>query len=165
MKQTLEGRREVVSDPAFGLERHAVLLNKLMPVHVSPDEPAVPGVGMDCRTYHIIEALWQSRPYKTFMRGIDGLRNAKRAREDKGGNRPRQRLELREPNTVNSKAPKGLWRNCYDADWLTHLKTLTPHLYNALEVIEEDYDFSLDPRPLPPPPQQPATPRAPPRHR
>lgn len=163
LEQTLEGRREIVSDPAFGLQRHAMLLNRLKPVHVSPDEPAVPSVGVECRTYHIKEALWQSRGYKTFMRGIDKIRIAKRAKDDTGGNAPCQRIELRVPTTVNSKAPKGLWRNCYDEDWLRGLRL---HEYNGLEIIDDDYEFSLDPRPFPPPPtssphhpQQPTTSR------
>ncbi len=120
-----------------------------MPIHVSPDEPAVPSAGMECRVYHITEALWQSRSYKTFMRGIDSLRNAKRTKDKTGGNSPRLRVELREPRTVNSKAPKGLWRNCYDENWL---KNLPPHEYNVLEIIDDLYEFNLDPRPFPPSP-------------
>ncbi|KAI0709156.1 hypothetical protein C8Q76DRAFT_626546, partial [Earliella scabrosa] len=121
------------------LRRHCLLLSKLEPGHVSPDEPAVPG-DPSCRTFFILEAEWQSQEYKAFMRGgLDKMLKA--ARKSSGGNQPRERLERPEPKVVNSRAPRGLWRNCYSQAWL---QKLMPHQHHALQIIDEDYDFSLD---------------------
>lgn len=59
----------------------------------------------------------------------------------KPGALARDRVELAQPKVVNTAAPKGLWRNCYDEAWLSGLKL--PSL-RTLEVREGDYDFSLD---------------------
>lgn len=136
-----------MTDPCYGLRRHVGLLKKLQPKHVSPDEPVVPN-DRHCWTFHIVEAKWQSQAYKRFMRGLDELRANGRAvaigDHNPGGNVPRSRVELLHPKLVASPAPKGLWQNCYDSDWLRQLQ---PFQYEALEVIERDYDFSLDRRP------------------
>ncbi|KAI0738694.1 hypothetical protein C8Q80DRAFT_1113287, partial [Daedaleopsis nitida] len=120
------------------LLRHCALLSKLKPAHVSPDKPADPD-NPDCRKFHIIEARWQSKAYKTFMRDID--KKSAQSRANKSGNKRRERIELAIPETINSEAPVGLWRNCYDVMWL---KSLEPHEFHALEVIEDEYDFSLE---------------------
>ena len=75
------------------------------------------------------------------MRDIDKLREARCGQTAKSGNKPRQRVELAQPKTINSPAPKGLWRNCYDPQWLARLPQ---HEQSALNIIDEDYDFSLE---------------------
>ena len=76
-------------------------------------------------------------------RGLDRLRAEARGHKHAGGNTPRERLELADGETVDSPAPKGLWRNCYNPAWLKGLK---PYQYEALQIIDEDYEFSLDAR-------------------
>ncbi len=85
--------------------------------------------------------MWQSRDYKDFMHGLDKI--WKMNRRSKGGNLPRKRIELADPTWVDSEAPPGLWRNCYDDEWLRK----QPHQKRIeLRIINEEYDFSLDPR-------------------
>ena len=50
------------------------------------------------------------------------------------------RYETPESKTVNNSAPVGLWRNCYDAEWMRKQKEI---FIDELCVIEEDYDFTI----------------------
>lgn len=61
------------------------------------------------------------------------------------GNPPRDR-ELPEGSVEAGITPIGLWRNCYNKAWLDSLE---PYLLWELEIVEEDFDFNLEP----PPPQ------------
>lgn len=94
-------------------------------------------------TYIIIEAKWQSDDMKEFLRQLDqryvddwvkGLRN-------RGGRGPRQRVARAGAEVMDSDAPKGLWRNCYNDAWLQS----KPAWFVAdLEIIDADYDFNID---------------------
>ncbi|PIL28469.1 hypothetical protein GSI_08507 [Ganoderma sinense ZZ0214-1] len=53
---------------------------------------------------------------------------------------PRWRVALEEPRVVNSAAPVGLWRNCYDPGWL---KKLDAPRRRLLKIINEDFDFTM----------------------
>ena len=41
---------------------------------------------------------------------------------------------------MDSRAPKGLWQNCYNQSWLN---ALPGHIRARLNIIDSDYDFSL----------------------
>ncbi|KAI9057617.1 hypothetical protein FKP32DRAFT_1583395, partial [Trametes sanguinea] len=126
------------------LDRHGELLGKLEPRHMSGDEAKTP---MDRLTgvYVIIEAAWQSVQLKTFLRQLDILYAVEYMKPSGGllrsGKPPRQRIVRPDSRTMDSAAPIGLWRNCYDARWLSRQR---PHFIKGLEIIDEDYDFTLD---------------------
>ena len=96
------------------------------------------------RVFFIVEAAWQSEPFKRFVRTLDewNIEDWRQKVGDilPGGNSPRRRVALATPRVVNSPAPIGLWRNCYDPGWLKKLKG---HVRERLQIIDEDYDFSL----------------------
>lgn len=56
-----------------------------------------------------------------------------------GGNVPRTRV-FRAGCVEEGTAPIGLWRNCYDAEWLARQPE---YIVRELEIIPEDYDFGL----------------------
>ncbi|KAI0672559.1 hypothetical protein C8Q78DRAFT_952174, partial [Trametes maxima] len=76
--------------------------------------------------FYILEQDWPSAIYKNFMRAIDAM-----AANDADSK-----------SAVGARAPPGLWRNCYDSKWL---RTLKDHERRALRIVDEDYDFSIDP--------------------
>ena len=127
-----------------GLLRHAALLNKLRPCHMSGDEATVETGAGDSGTsgqaYHIIEAAWQSQEFKTCMRDLDVWNIRDFDANGSSGSRPRRRVALLEPHIVDSSAPVGLWRNCYNPSWL---KTLDKPRRRLLRIIDEDFDFTL----------------------
>lgn len=99
--------------------------------------------------YDIVEARWQSLELKTFLRALDRM-----YREDwaspigeraSSGSAPRVRRESLDPRVEDGIAPIGLWRNCYDAEWLASLQ---PHEIEHLDILDKDYDFSLRPIPV-----------------
>ncbi|RDX44262.1 hypothetical protein OH76DRAFT_1359904 [Lentinus brumalis] len=144
--QTLKVRRRVVS--IHGLDQHKALLDKMKPRHMSGDEPEFE-VSNDERVTHpriffIIDAFWQSGPLVKLLRSLDAwnVQDYCQSIGDNlpGGNPPRKRVELATPKVVNSRAPKGLWRNCYNDAWLD---TLKPHEIRKLCIINKDYDFKL----------------------
>nr|VWP01885.1 PUM-HD domain-containing protein [Ganoderma boninense] len=125
------------------LSRHMDLLEMLSPAHMSGDE-----TDGDSKThprrFRIINAKWQSAELKLFLRSLDEL-----YREDwenpcgrraVPGNEPRIRYETRESRSVNSAAPSGLWRNCYDDEWMGSQKEV---FVDDLCVIDDDYDFTI----------------------
>ncbi|KAI0716866.1 hypothetical protein C8Q76DRAFT_575933, partial [Earliella scabrosa] len=130
------------------LDRHWILFDMLKPVHMSGDEAVTMGPGDDRqkhpRVYHIVEAAWQSEEFKAFVRALDEWNiedwRVKVGERLRGGNSPRERIALAKPRVINSAAPQGLWRNCYSPSWLASLK---PHARERLQIIDEDYDFSL----------------------
>ena len=96
------------------------------------------------QVYHIVEAAWQSREFKTFARdlevwNIDDWRLTGGGRLP-GGSSPRKRIALEKPRVVNSRAPRGLWRNCYNSQWLKKLSNPQRQLLN---IVDEDFDFTL----------------------
>lgn len=96
------------------------------------------------RVYFIVDAAWQSGGLKTFVRMLDqwNISDWRQKIGDKlpGGNAPRKRVELAKPRVVDSLAPPGLWRNCYDERWL---ESLNPVPRARLNVVDSDYDFLL----------------------
>lgn len=128
------------------LKKHFILFSKLEPVHMSGDESD----GPRClpQNYSIVNALWQSDELKLFLRNIDALYKDKWAhpigKRATSGNLPRMRIEHPNARCENTPAPIGLWRNCYNANWL---RDLPQYAQNDLRVIETDYSFDLLPVP------------------
>ncbi|KAH9846926.1 hypothetical protein C2E23DRAFT_742842 [Lenzites betulinus] len=129
-----------------GLARHSLLFDRLLPQNMSGDETdgetrALPMV------YRIVESRWQSIELKTFLRALDakyrhGWEKPRPGQRATGGNPPRTRV-LREGSRVeDGYAPAGLWRNCYDPDWL---RGLEPYQRRALKIIGANYDFDMTP--------------------
>lgn len=128
----------------LNLNRHKRLFSLLRPVHMSGDETDGP-VKTHPPTFRIIEARWQSFAFKTFLRTLDALYRERWAHPvgDRAtpGNPPRSRIERPESGRdEDGVAPVGLWRNCYDKEWLNALR---PHVREALQIIDADYDFTL----------------------
>ncbi|KAJ2970977.1 hypothetical protein NUW54_g12609 [Trametes sanguinea] len=94
-------------------------------------------------SFTIQEPRWSSVTFTEFRRKLDKWRHLDWQVPDengayKGGNGPRTRNSV--GKIVNVRPPKGLYRNCYDENWLS---TLKPHQYRSLRVIDEEYDFAL----------------------
>ncbi len=89
--------------------------------------------------WHILIATWQSRALREFLWAIDRIYREDWAKPRKGGNPPRVRI-LREGHHEEGVAPSGLWRNCYDPEWL---QQQPPYIIDELEILDEDYDFTL----------------------
>ncbi|OSC97454.1 hypothetical protein PYCCODRAFT_1428489 [Trametes coccinea BRFM310] len=133
-------RESVVIDKKW--TRHLDLFALLNPEDMSGDETERDEEGH------------KSDEYRTFMRALDDWHYHKRYNEDEqtGGNgprtrKPREKVAEAEATTGNPqgeatkvKVPRGLYRNCYSS---TYLKTLKPYQRRALDVIDEDYDFTL----------------------
>ena len=94
--------------------------------------------------FFIHRVLWMSDELRNFLRALDRLHiwdfETKILRSRAGGSAPRERVEANPIRSELGNPAKGLWRNCYNPDWLA---TLKPHEYRALRIIEEDYDFTL----------------------
>ena len=112
---------------------------------MSGDETAGPAKSHP-PVYDIVEASWQSLAMKTYLRTIDAM-----SREDwaspvqsraVSGNPPRHRREVPNPKVEVTPVPIGLWRNCYDEQFLASLR---PHELERLEIIDAEYDFTLTP--------------------
>uniref|UniRef100_A0A5K1JYU2 Thiol-transferase Tc52 n=1 Tax=Ganoderma boninense TaxID=34458 RepID=A0A5K1JYU2_9APHY len=141
-KTTLICRSYVVA--IYGLLEHVLMFTKLAPVHMSGDE-AESEEARRKGMYVIIEAEWQSKDFKNFVRSLDerylddwdkGVGNRKRGRP------PRQRYTaVSKPYVVDSVAPVGLWRNCYDLTWL-HKQPAW--IIRELDIIDEDYNFTIN---------------------
>ncbi len=145
MSQTYKVRVKVIDNHNF--INHVELFEMLQPCHMSGDEAVV--AEEDDRqllphVFHIVEAAWQSKEFKVFVRTLDDWniedQRQKTGESQSGGNCPRRRIEKADPSVVNSRAPIGLWRNCYDEEWLRSLK---PHVRERLNIIPDDYNFSL----------------------
>ncbi|PIL26618.1 hypothetical protein GSI_11312 [Ganoderma sinense ZZ0214-1] len=57
-----------------------------------------------------------------------------------GGNGPRIHQDTAPPREADTRAPTGLWRNCYDSVWLVGLKE---DQVRRLEMIDKDFDLRL----------------------
>ena len=128
----------------YGLFEHVLIFTKLAPVHMSGDE-AESEEARRKGIYVIIEAEWQSEDFKTFVRSLN-----QRYLEDwdkqvgrrKRGRPPRQRYtSASKPLVVDSVAPVGLWRNCYDLTWLGKQPQW---IIRELDIINQDYDFTIN---------------------
>ncbi|KAI0655860.1 hypothetical protein C8Q70DRAFT_896200, partial [Cubamyces menziesii] len=128
----------------MGLERHSVLFERLSPQNMSGDETDGPQRKLPM-AYRIVEARWQSDALKTFFRALDAKyrrdwEKPKGLQRAKGGNPPRTRIARVNGRVEDGYAPRGLWRNCYNADWL---RQLASYQRRALQVVDADYDFDL----------------------
>ena len=61
------------------------------------------------------------------------------------GNPPRTRIE-KENQVTRGTVPVGLWRNCYDADWLAGQRA---YMVEDLDIIDADFDLTPPPFNLP----------------
>ncbi|KAI9061952.1 hypothetical protein FKP32DRAFT_1554193, partial [Trametes sanguinea] len=125
--------------------RHLELFAKLKPEFMSGDETDRDENRKKIHppSFTVVEPEWASFEYRRFVRKIDAWRyhdwkNPTVDGDYKGGNGPRVRKFKGE--MVNSPAPKGLWRNCYNQAWVSKLK---PHQLRSLSIVDEDYDFTL----------------------
>ena len=92
--------------------------------------------------WRIMIARWQSQELRNFFWALDRMYREDWRKEVNGGNMPRQRVFCgpKESTVEDGVAPIGLWRNCYDPVWLSEQP---PHIIRELEIVDEDYDFSL----------------------
>ncbi|EIW65127.1 uncharacterized protein TRAVEDRAFT_108669 [Trametes versicolor FP-101664 SS1] len=142
--QSYRDRRFVVL--YLGEGRHKVLFERLSAANMSEDETDGDAVEHP-PVYRIVIAEWQSEEFKLFLWALDALYRihwkAPPASRCKSGNPPRTRV-LREGagcKTIPGTAAPGLWRNCYNPEWLRKLKA---HDLAELDIQEGIYDFSLD---------------------
>ncbi|TFK79870.1 hypothetical protein K466DRAFT_504858, partial [Polyporus arcularius HHB13444] len=141
-----QGRLFVVVHMGYG--RHSVFFGKLAASNMSGDETDGPTVKHP-PTYRIIIADWQSVELRAFLWALDakyvGYWEKPPKKRRTPGNPVRVRdVDTREgvTRTLPGVAPVGLWRNCYNDKWL---ETLADWEIEILEIINEDYDFTLDP--------------------
>ncbi|KAI0715889.1 hypothetical protein C8T65DRAFT_572658, partial [Cerioporus squamosus] len=123
-----------------GYNQHRALFRLLEAANMSGDETDGPEKTHPPR-WRIKIAKWQSRELRNFLWSLDRMYREDWARRRSGGNPPRERvLQDGEDEDEDGIAPVGLWRNCYDRDWL---QAQPAHIVRELEIIDEDYDFSL----------------------
>ncbi|KAI0356401.1 hypothetical protein OH77DRAFT_1401301, partial [Trametes cingulata] len=140
--QLYRSRRFILLDVPQ-LSQHAVLFDRMSAVNMSGDETDGPEV-QHPPVYRIIIAEWQSLELRTFLWILDlwylehwaHPPNARRT----GGNPPRTRVANQHCRTVRGVAAVGLWRNCYNQEWLNAVPAWQRDM---LEIIDEDYDFGL----------------------
>ncbi|KAL1941491.1 hypothetical protein VTO73DRAFT_6930 [Trametes versicolor] len=148
-RKAMSSRRGTIRDSRvtvileYKLTQHNRLFCILRPIHMSGDETDG-DEKTHPPTFCIVEARWQSLAFKLFLRMLDALYRELWAQPigDRAtpGNPPRIRVERADPRVEDGVAPIGLWRNCYDSDWL---KSLRPHVRESLNIIDKDYDFTL----------------------
>ncbi|OJT07710.1 hypothetical protein TRAPUB_1400 [Trametes pubescens] len=147
-KALFDARLAVVLDR--GLERHSVLFDRLTARDMSGDETETYGGQRTLpATYQIVETRWQSKEFKTFMRTLDAMHRNDWETAQFGqranarlGSPPRTRILRADDSAEDGYAPRGLWRNCYDQDWL---HDLAPPFALDLGIIDTDYNFDLKP--------------------
>lgn len=126
-----------------GYDRHLQLLMMLEPVNMSGDETDGP-VKKHPPTFRIVIARWQSPQLRNFLWSLDTIYREDWAnpvhRRASVGNPPRLRVLRDNGHDEDGVAPAGLWRNCYDERWLQGLRV---NARTELEVMDEDYDFTL----------------------
>ncbi|KAI0324605.1 hypothetical protein GY45DRAFT_1262515 [Cubamyces sp. BRFM 1775] len=128
-----------------GFERHYWIFSVLEAAHMSGDETDGPKKKHP-PVFRIIIANWQSQELINFLRMLDAMyredwENPKHRRA-MGGNPPRVRVmpPPGEGGKVSGLAPVGLPRNFYNREWLD---SLPAYARKELEIIDEDYDFSI----------------------
>lgn len=119
------------------------LFDKLKPAHMSGDETdgeqkVHPPV------FRQIDAAYMSKELQALFHRLDDIYRDDWANPGGGiratsGNPPRTRLPSR-GNFVNSIAPKGLAKNCYDPTWLKKLKR---HQIVNLQVLNKEWDLTI----------------------
>ncbi|CDO75079.1 hypothetical protein BN946_scf185010.g4 [Trametes cinnabarina] len=125
------------------LGRHSILFDKLSANNMSGDETDGEKV-KHSPVYRIILAEWQSPELRAFLWAIDARYIANweeptGSRRSKG-NAPRKRVLRPESRAEPGVAPRGLWRNCYNEEWLNKKQEWE---IEALVIIPEDYDFTI----------------------
>lgn len=104
------------------------------------------------KTYRILRPAWQSDELAEFLWRLDEIdREHWRSpveQNSTAGNPLRIRLPPEVGKRSSNRAPSGLWRNCYHPDFI---ETLREWDLEALDVIDEDYDFSIPADELPTP--------------
>lgn len=101
------------------------------------------GVGPP-KTFRIIRQQWMSNELRNFLRNLDHIYRANwrspiGSRASRG-NPPRIRISSKF-STTTGEVPPRLPRNCYDRDWLAGLRQWQK---DDLDIVEEDYDFTID---------------------
>ncbi|KAI0652976.1 hypothetical protein C8Q70DRAFT_1059733 [Cubamyces menziesii] len=138
-KILFEARRAVIS--GGGLDHHKVLFDRLAAPNMSGDE--TDHAGEESPTgYRIVESRWQSDDLKAFMRHLDD--RYRNYQEQLVADEKLLHTRLAHPGArvEDSFAPRGLWQNCYNPEWL---RKLPQYKRCALKVIKSDYDFDLTP--------------------
>lgn len=140
----MEARLAVVLEQ--GLSRHALLFDRLLPQNMSGDETDGPKRQLPM-VYRVVESRWQSDVLKTFMRTLDVMYRTAWSQSTPGqratrGNPPRTRIVRAGGRVEDGYPPAGLWRNCYDQQWL---RGLQPYQRRALNIIQANYDFDITP--------------------
>ncbi|PIL31027.1 hypothetical protein GSI_05721 [Ganoderma sinense ZZ0214-1] len=140
-RRTLHQSREVLI-VRRGYTKHRNLIRLLDPCNMSGDE--TDGEKTTDSDYRIITSRWQSQELRNFLWTIDAHYRQDWAnpthRRAMGGNRPRTRVLRQDGRSEGGIAPIGLWRNCYDQEWLDDQPA---YIIRELEVVDEDYDFSI----------------------
>lgn len=140
--QSYRDRRFVVL--YLGEGRHRILFDRLSAANMSEDETDGDTVEHP-PVYRIVIAEWQSEDFKLFLWALDALYRihwkAPPTSRRKSGNPPRTWVLRDSCKTIRGTAAPGLWRNCYNKQWLNKLK---PHELAELDIQEGIYDFSLD---------------------
>ena len=89
--------------------------------------------------WRIVIAKWQSEQLRNFLWALDRMYREDWGRKRVGGNPPRVRI-IRENSEEEGYPAHGLWRNCYDEDWLAKQPG---YVLEELEILDQDYDFTL----------------------
>lgn len=96
--------------------------------------------------YRIVITEWQSLELRTCLWRMDSKYinywcAPGPVKRRVSGNPIRVRVIREDSRTVPGVAPIGLWRNCYNPDWLAKLEDWEVEL---LEIVDEPYDFTFD---------------------
>ena len=95
-------------------------------------------------TFTITRAAWMSAAFRRLCRQLDteNIQNREPVIGDQGsgGNGPRARSDATPPREADTRAPTGLWRDCYYSVWL---KCLKEDQLRRLDVINDDFGLSL----------------------
>ncbi|KAI1789522.1 hypothetical protein LXA43DRAFT_892733, partial [Ganoderma leucocontextum] len=121
--------------------KHSLLFTRLTASNMSDDESDGPRKVVP-RKFRIIVAEWQSVELRQFLWEVDRLyrlnwSNTPKPRR-RPGNTPRDRELKSDSKTEPGVAPPGLWRNCYDAEWLSKLNGYDRR---KLAMVDSDYEF------------------------
>ncbi|KAI0709979.1 hypothetical protein C8Q76DRAFT_798750 [Earliella scabrosa] len=149
MNTLFQSRLYVVVHMGYG--RHSILFAKLSYTSMSGDETDG-DVATLPKIWRIIFAEWQSVELMNFFWALDAKYLSQSAnppdpQRRTPGNSPRVRAPKQASRTIPGVAPRGLWRNCYNPSWLAKLPSWE---LEQLEIIDSDYDFTIDP----PPPEE-----------
>ncbi|RPD70237.1 hypothetical protein L226DRAFT_470548 [Lentinus tigrinus ALCF2SS1-7] len=141
--QLYKSRLYVIVHMGYG--RHSILFARMVACNMSGDETDGDEVKHP-PSYRIVIAEWQSLELRLFLWALDakyiGHWEKPPKQRRSRGNPPRTRDVRDESKTVPGIAPCRLWRNCYNSEWLEKLEDWEIEL---LEIVNEDYDFTLDP--------------------